>query len=49
MEYIQILNDLGREKVQSMIKAHRDKLIEAAKGQKKTMKQISNGDSAYSR
>ena len=40
VEYIQILNDLGREKVQSMIKAHRDKLIEAAKGQKKTMKQI---------
>lgn len=40
VEYIQILNDLGREKVQSMIKAHRDELIEAAKGQKKTMKQI---------
>lgn len=40
VEYIQILNDLGREKVQSMIKAHRDELIEAAKDQKKTMKQI---------
>ena len=40
VEYIQILNDLGREKVQCMIKVHRDELIEAAKGQKKTMKQI---------
>lgn len=40
MEYIQILNNLGREKVQGMIKVHRDELIEAAKGQKKTMKQI---------
>ena len=40
VEYIQILNDLGREKVQGMIKVHRDELIEAAKGQKKTMKQI---------
>ena len=40
-EYIQILNDLGREKVQGMIKVHRDELLEAAKGQKKTMKQIS--------
>lgn len=39
-EYIQILNDLGREKVQGMIKVHRDELLEAAKGQKKTMKQI---------
>ena len=39
-EYIQILNNLGREKVQGMIKTHRDELIEAAKGQKKTMKQI---------
>lgn len=38
-EYIQILNDLGREKVQGMIKVHRDELLEAAKGQKKTMKQ----------
>lgn len=40
VEYIEILNNLGREKVQGMIKVHRDKLIEAAKGQKKTMKQI---------
>ena len=40
VEYIQILNKLGRETVQGMIKTHRDKLIEAAKGQKKTMKQI---------
>ena len=40
VEYIQILNNLGREKVQGMIKVHRDELIEAAKGQKKTMKQI---------
>lgn len=40
VEYIQILNDLGRETVQGMIKTHRDELIEAAKGQKKTMKQI---------
>ena len=40
VEYIQILNDLGREKVQCMIKVHRDELIEAAKGHKKTMKQI---------
>ena len=39
-EYIQILNDLGREKVQGMIKVHRDELLEAAKGQKKTMKQV---------
>lgn len=40
VEYIEILNNLGREKVLGMIKVHRDKLIEAAKGQKKTMKQI---------
>ena len=40
VEYIQILNKLGRETVQGMIKTHRDKLIEAAKCQKKTMKQI---------
>lgn len=40
VEYIEILNNLGRGKVQDMIKAHRDELLEAAKGQKKTMKQI---------
>lgn len=40
VEYIQILNSLGREKVQDKIKVHRDELLEAAKGQKKTMKQI---------
>lgn len=40
VEYIQILNDLGRDAVQNMIKAHREKLVEAAKGQEKTMKQI---------
>lgn len=40
VEYIETLNNLGRGKVQDMIKAHRDELLEAAKGQKKTMKQI---------
>lgn len=40
VEYIEILNNLGRGKVQDMIKAHRDELLEAAKGQKKTMKQV---------
>lgn len=40
VEYIEILNNLGRGKVQDMIKAHRDELLEVAKGQKKTMKQI---------
>lgn len=40
VEYIEILNNLGRGKVQDMIKTHRDELLEAAKGQKKTMKQI---------
>lgn len=40
VEYIQILNDLGRDAVQNMIKTHRDELMEAAKGQEKAMKQI---------
>ena len=42
VEYIQILNDLGRDAVQNMIKTHRDELMEAAKGQEKAMKQINS-------
>lgn len=42
VEYIQILNDLGRDAVQNMIKTHRDELMEAAKGQEKAMKQVNS-------
>lgn len=39
-EYIGILNSLGKEKISEMIKTHREELMEAAKNQHKTMKQI---------